>query len=154
MSAPLYPVLEAPGSSASARRPTALAKRVIACLDVRSNDDGDLVVTKGDKYDVREKAPAPEEMPEGEAAEGTPKGEAADAGAGAAARPVRNLGKPVDLTDRYYVEGADEVVCLNITAFRSMPLEDQPLLAMLEAASERVFVPLTVSDRRSCFECS
>lgn len=29
--------------------PTALAPRVIACLDVRSNDDGDLVVTKGDQ---------------------------------------------------------------------------------------------------------
>jgi imidazole glycerol-phosphate synthase len=33
---------------------TKLAKRVIACLDVRSNDAGDLVVTKGDQYDVRE----------------------------------------------------------------------------------------------------
>jgi glutamine amidotransferase/cyclase len=33
---------------------TELAKRVIACLDVRTNDDGDLVVTKGDQYDVRE----------------------------------------------------------------------------------------------------
>lgn len=31
-----------------------LAKRVIACLDVRANDSGDLVVTKGDQYDVRE----------------------------------------------------------------------------------------------------
>lgn len=34
--------------------PTSLAKRIIACLDVRSNDQGDLVVTKGDQYDVRE----------------------------------------------------------------------------------------------------
>lgn len=34
--------------------PTKLAKRVIACLDVRSNDFGDLVVTKGDQYDCRE----------------------------------------------------------------------------------------------------
>lgn len=33
---------------------TSLAKRIIACLDVRSNDQGDLVVTKGDQYDVRE----------------------------------------------------------------------------------------------------
>jgi imidazole glycerol-phosphate synthase len=33
---------------------TKLAKRVIACLDVRSNDFGDLVVTKGDQYDCRE----------------------------------------------------------------------------------------------------
>lgn len=31
-----------------------LAKRVIACLDVRANDRGDLVVTKGDQYDVRD----------------------------------------------------------------------------------------------------
>lgn len=28
--------------------------QVIACLDVRANDNGDLVVTKGDQYDVRE----------------------------------------------------------------------------------------------------
>ena len=33
-----------------------MAPRVISALDVRSNDDGDLVVTKGDGYDVREKA--------------------------------------------------------------------------------------------------
>ncbi|PQQ15699.1 imidazole glycerol phosphate synthase hisHF chloroplastic-like [Prunus yedoensis var. nudiflora] len=30
------------------------ASRVIACLDVRTNDKGDLVVTKGDQYDVSE----------------------------------------------------------------------------------------------------
>ena len=39
----------------SAAERTVLARRVIACLDVRSNDAGDLVVTKGDQYDVREK---------------------------------------------------------------------------------------------------
>lgn len=33
---------------------TVLSKRIVACLDVRANDDGDLVVTKGDQYDVRE----------------------------------------------------------------------------------------------------
>lgn len=38
--------------------PRGLAKRVIACLDVRANDHGDLVVTKGDQYDVRESAGA------------------------------------------------------------------------------------------------
>lgn len=32
-----------------------LTRRIIACLDVRTNDQGDLVVTKGDQYDVREK---------------------------------------------------------------------------------------------------
>jgi hypothetical protein len=41
-------------SSHAAGRPRGLAKRVIACLDVRANDNGDLVVTKGDQYDVRE----------------------------------------------------------------------------------------------------
>lgn len=94
---------------------TKLAKRIIACLDVRSNDRGDLVVTKGDQYDVRESG-----------------GE------------VRNLGKPVELAARYFREGADEVTFLNITAFRAFPLEDQPMLEVLERASEEVFVPLTI----------
>ncbi|MCG6860358.1 MAG: imidazole glycerol phosphate synthase subunit HisF [Chromatiaceae bacterium] len=93
---------------------TRLAKRIIACLDVRANDAGDLVVTKGDQYDVRE---------EGQ---------------------VRNLGKPVDLARRYYEEGADEVTFLNITAFRDFPLKDQPMLEVLERTSEKVFVPLTI----------
>mmetsp|Transcript_8098 Transcript_8098/g.19337 ORF Transcript_8098/g.19337 Transcript_8098/m.19337 type:complete len:544 (+) Transcript_8098:57-1688(+) len=92
------------------------ARRIIACLDVRSNDAGDLVVTKGDQYDVREQG-------EGQ---------------------VRNLGKPVSLAERYYQDGADEVSFLNITAFRDMVLEDQPMLEVLKSAAERVFVPLTV----------
>jgi glutamine amidotransferase/cyclase len=82
---------------------------------VRSNDDGDLVVTKGDQYDVREQG-----------------GE------------VRNLGKPVDLARRYYEEGADEITFLNITAFRDFPLADQPMLEVLRRTSENVFVPLTI----------
>jgi glutamine amidotransferase/cyclase len=93
---------------------TELAKRVIACLDVRSNDGGDLVVTKGDQYDVRE---------EGE---------------------VRNLGKPVELAHRYFSEGADEITFLNITGFRDFPLSDQPMLDVLKRTSEKVFVPLTI----------
>lgn len=99
----------------AAAPPTQLAKRVIACLDVRSNDAGDLVVTKGDQYDVRESG-----------------GE------------VRNLGKPVELARRYYEEGADEITFLNITAFRDFPLEDQPMLEVLRRTSEQVFVPLTI----------
>ena len=94
--------------------PTRLAKRIIACLDVRANDAGDLVVTKGDQYDVRE------------------------------AGEVRNLGKPVDLARRYYEEGADEITFLNITAFRDFPLQDQPMLEVLRRTSEQVFVPLTI----------
>jgi glutamine amidotransferase/cyclase len=98
----------------SKRAHTRLAKRIIACLDVRTNDAGDLVVTKGDQYDVRE------------------------------AGEVRNLGKPVELAQRYYEEGADEITFLNITAFRDFPLSDQPMLEVLERTSERVFVPLTI----------
>lgn len=106
----------AQAAGAPAPRPrTRLAKRVIACLDVRSNEAGDLVVTKGDQYDVRE--------------------------AGGA---VRNLGKPVDLARRYYDEGADEITFLNITAFRDFPLADQPMLEVLRRTAENVFVPLTI----------
>jgi hypothetical protein len=45
----------ASGFGAGAGSASGLTKRIIACLDVRSNDDGDLVVTKGDQYDVRER---------------------------------------------------------------------------------------------------
>ena len=93
---------------------TSLAKRIIACLDVRSNDQGDLVVTKGDQYDVRENG------------------------------AVRNLGKPVELARKYYQEGADEITFLNITGFRDFPLEDLPMLEVLKQTSRNVFVPLTI----------
>ncbi len=105
---------EASAEPAVASAPTRFAKRIIACLDVRTNDQGDLVVTKGDQYDVRE--------------------------AGA----VRNLGKPVELAGRYYDEGADEITFLNITGFRDFPLADQPMLEVLQRTSENVFVPLTI----------
>ena len=98
----------------SSGEPTKLAKRIIACLDVRTNDQGDLVVTKGDQYDVRE---------EGE---------------------VRNLGRPVELARRYFEEGADEITFLNITGFRDFPMKDQPMLEVLQKTSENVFVPLAI----------
>ena len=91
-----------------------LSKRIIACLDVRSNDHGDLVVTKGDNYDVRQEG------------------------------KVRNLGKPVKLAKRYYDEGADEITFLNITGFRNFPLKDMPMIKILEQTSKNVFVPLTI----------
>ncbi|KAI1188612.1 putative bifunctional histidine biosynthesis protein hishf [Nemania serpens] len=94
-----------------------LTRRVIACLDVRTNDQGDLVVTKGDQYDVREKGDD---------------------------RGVRNLGKPVNMAKRYYEQGADEITFLNITSFRDCPLADLPMLEILRRTSETVFVPLTV----------
>ncbi|KAI3772077.1 hypothetical protein L6452_03251 [Arctium lappa] len=37
--------------------------KVIACLDVRTNDNGDLVVPKGDQYDVREQIKENEVIP-------------------------------------------------------------------------------------------
>lgn len=95
-----------------------LTRRVIACLDVRTNDAGDLVVTKGDQYDVREKDSAGGE--------------------------VRNLGKPVDMAKKYYEQGADEVTFLNITSFRNCPVADTPMLEILRRTSETVFVPLTI----------
>ena len=91
-----------------------LAKRIITCLDVRNNDRGDLVVTKGDRYDVREKG------------------------------NVRNLGKPVEMAGSYYQDGADEIAFLNITGFRDFPLEDMPMLEVLKQTSLKVFVPLTI----------
>jgi glutamine amidotransferase/cyclase len=109
-----------------AAKPTAgsakegLTRRVIACLDVRTNDHGDLVVTKGDQYDVREK-------------DGVSTG-----------GEVRNLGKPVDMAKKYYEQGADEVTFLNITSFRNCPVADTPMLEILRRTSETVFVPLTI----------
>eukprot|EP00970_Alexandrium_tamarense_P007704 scaffold1468_cov206-Alexandrium_tamarense.AAC.23 len=102
---------------------TELVKRVVVALDVRSNDHGDLVVTKGDQYDVRENEK-----------EGVQEGRGG----------VRNLGKPVSLASRYYKEGADEIAFLNITSFRSGVIEDMPMLQVLEEASKEIFVPLTV----------
>ena len=104
----------APSVPLKKSEPTKLAKRIIACLDVRANDQGDLVVTKGDQYDVRE------------------------------AGEVRNLGKPVELAGRYYEEGADEITFLNITGFRDFPLEDMPMIEVLKQTSKNVFVPLTI----------
>jgi glutamine amidotransferase/cyclase len=103
-----------PAELSDTSKPTKLAKRIIACLDVRTNDRGDLVVTKGDQYDVREKG------------------------------EVRNLGKPVELARRYYEAGADEITFLNITGFRDFPMKDQPMLDVLRKTSENVFVPLTI----------
>lgn len=96
---------------------TGLTRRIVACLDVRTNDQGDLVVTKGDQYDVREKSD-----------EGN----------------VRNLGKPVEMAEKYYKQGADEVTFLNITSFRNSPVKDLPMLEVLRLAAKTCFVPLTV----------
>lgn len=57
---------------------------------------------------------------------------------------VRNLGNPVEMAHQYYLNGADEITFLNITSFRSCPLQDLPILSLLHATSENVFVPLTI----------
>ncbi|KAK8084804.1 hypothetical protein PG997_006075 [Apiospora hydei] len=102
------------GQQLSGPAPTGgLTRRVIACLDVRTNDLGDLVVTKGDQYDVREKGDD---------------------------RGVRNLGKPVEMAKKYYEQGADEVTFLNITSFRDCPIADLPMLEILRRTAETVFV--------------
>ncbi|KAN0061174.1 Histidine biosynthesis bifunctional protein hisB [Thecaphora frezii] len=124
-------LLLAPEEIAQPKAQDGLTKRIVACLDVRSNDDGDLVVTKGESYDVREK-----EKPQQAAAESS-----SSAGG---KRQVRNLGKPVELALRYYLEGADEITFLNITSFRSCALQDQPMLSLLELAASKIFVPLTI----------
>lgn len=107
----------------SATAKTQLVKRIVVALDVRSNDHGDLVVTKGDQYDVRENEK-----------------EGVEEGRGG----VRNLGKPVALASRYYQEGGDEIAFLNITSFRQGVMDDMPMLQVLELASKKIFVPLTV----------
>ncbi|CAN8070510.1 unnamed protein product [Agarophyton chilense] len=104
-----------PTASASASA-SGLAKRVVACLDVRENDAGDLVVTKGDQYDVRDRSD----------------------------NNVRNLGKPVQLARRYFEDGADEICFLNITSFRGEPVSEAPMLEVLQRTSREVFVPLCV----------
>lgn len=145
----VVPVSETRSVSIESRR-EALAKngftkRVVACLDVRANDDGDLVVTKGDQYDVREKdlPDTPKSDTNENLAVPLPNG-AASTSAQKSKTAVRNLGKPVDLARRYYAEGADEICFLNITSFRSCPLTDQPMLAVVAQSAETVFVPLTV----------
>ena len=50
----------------------------------------------------------------------------------------------MELAGRYFDEGADEVTFLNITGFRDFPMQDLPMLKVLQQASEGVFVPLTV----------
>ena len=114
-------VSKLPARPSAADSREGLTKRVIACLDVRTNDQGDLVVTKGDQYDVREK------------------GDGVSAGGA-----VRNLGKPVEKAREYYEQGADEVTFLNITSFRNCPVADTPMLEILRRTAETVFVPLTI----------
>jgi len=116
---PLSPLTTSPSESTKKTRSiieTATTRRVIACLDVRADDHGNLVVTKGDQYNVRDTS----------------------------TNAIRNLGDPVDMASTYFDTNADEICFLNITSFRSFPLNDQPMLEVLRRASSRVFVPMTI----------
>ena len=45
---------------------------------------------------------------------------------------IRDAGDPVENARRYNLEGADEITFLNITGFRDFPLEDMPMLEVLQ----------------------
>ena len=97
------------------RTRTDLAKRIIACLDVRTNDRNDLVVTKGDQYDVRE---------EGE---------------------VRNLGKPVGTCATLLRGGCRRNHLFKHHRLPGFsPGGYCPMLEVLKQTSRKVFVPLTI----------
>ncbi|MFH1631009.1 MAG: HisA/HisF-related TIM barrel protein [Candidatus Aenigmatarchaeota archaeon] len=64
-----------------------LAKRIVVCLDVRKNEQGIPVVTKGLNYDVRDEN-----------------------------AKIRNLGYPAEMARNYSEQGADEICFLDITA--------------------------------------
>jgi imidazole glycerol-phosphate synthase len=113
-------------------RTTQLTKRIVVALDVRTNDDGELVVTKGDQYDVREKQSDTTNETTNDTMINNKKGN------------VRNLGQPVDLASKYYHDNIDEIAFLNITSFRNGVIDDMPMLHILENASKNIFVPLTV----------
>lgn len=117
---------------------TQLTKRIVVALDVRTNDDGELVVTKGDQYDVREKKTDTTNNNKTEDETTTTTTTNNKKGI------VRNLGQPVDLASRYYNENIDEIAFLNITSFRNGVIDDMPMLHILENASKNIFVPLTV----------
>jgi glutamine amidotransferase/cyclase len=56
------------------------------------------------------------------------------------------------MAEQYYLAGADEITFLNITSFRSCPLQDLPILSLLQETSEKVFVPLTIGGGIRDFE--
>ncbi|MCK9523025.1 MAG: HisA/HisF-related TIM barrel protein [Proteobacteria bacterium] len=90
------------------------ARSIVACLDMHADTHGNLVVTKGDQYDVN--------------VGGT----------------VRNLGDPVEMACHYYDDGADEIAFLHIAGYRDNPLRNTAVTDIISAASRRIFVPLTI----------
>lgn len=56
-------------------------------------------------------------------------------------KQIRYAGEPVDLATRYYEEGADEIVFLDITASHE---RRETMTEVIEATTENVFVPICV----------
>ncbi len=56
-------------------------------------------------------------------------------------KQIRYAGEPVDLATRYYEEGADEIVFLDITASHE---RRETMKEVIEATTENVFVPICV----------
>ena len=110
-----------------------------SCLDVRENDAGDRVVTKGDKYDVREKD---DEAP-------TPGAAGAEGGAPPLrGGPCATSACPSNSARATTARARTKSRCSTSRHSARRPgLEGLPLLAVtvLDAASASVFVPLTVS---------
>ncbi len=103
-------------NSGSASDAGLTSPRILACLDVRDDESGNLIVTKGDAYNVTDQS-----------------------------QRIRNLGDPVAMAQQYYEEGADEIVFLNIASSLSRaPLRDSPLISLLKVTAQRVFIPLTI----------
>jgi cyclase len=56
-------------------------------------------------------------------------------------KQIRYAGEPVDLATRYYEEGADEIIFLDITASHE---RRETMTEVIEATTENVFVPICV----------
>ena len=54
---------------------------------------------------------------------------------------LKKIGDPVDIAYDYYLQGADEIVFLDIGA---SPYDRKPLLNVVKNVSKKVFIPLTV----------
>eukprot|EP00511_Aplanochytrium_stocchinoi_P004831 CAMPEP_0204832684 /NCGR_PEP_ID=MMETSP1346-20131115/14415_1 /ASSEMBLY_ACC=CAM_ASM_000771 /TAXON_ID=215587 /ORGANISM="Aplanochytrium stocchinoi, Strain GSBS06" /LENGTH=386 /DNA_ID=CAMNT_0051964661 /DNA_START=235 /DNA_END=1395 /DNA_ORIENTATION=+ len=114
----------------------ALSKRIIACLDVRRDEDENLVVTKGLSYDVMEEEKVDSGGNENENENGSDPLKKK--------LRVRNLGDPVEMSEDYSTQGVDELTFLSIKSYANSTLGDTPLHRLLERTSEKVFVPLTI----------
>ncbi len=56
-------------------------------------------------------------------------------------KQIRYAGVPWELAERYYCEGADEIVFLDITASSD---RRENMISVIEKTAEKVFIPLTV----------